>query len=82
MLELAKIIDYLKYLKKVNKAFDDVGWNGQMIPISVERKYAVIVGDSASKIANHLLIADKITGYYEIKTEKDKTRAYAVEFKE
>lgn len=80
MLERAKINENINYFTSINSAIKDVGWVGELVPISVERKYAMIVGPSANEIVKCLLLCNKIKEYHEFRCKKSNNRTYKVQF--
>lgn len=82
MLEAASINETIQWIKKMNAAFDSVGWDGEYIPATFMPHFGVIVGSSAAFIVKHLFITEKIKKYYEFKGIKSKGRAFAVEFQD
>ena len=80
MLEHVKINENIKFFARINSAIKDVGWSGEIVPISVERKYAMIVGPSAKEIVKCLFLCNKIKEYHEFRCKKNRYRFYKVEF--
>ena len=87
MLTIRKINKFLEFINKFNEALEIVGYNGRLIPITLEKKHGVIIGPSAKMIINHLKSSDKIDEYEEIilynknNEQKHKDKAFAIRFK-
>lgn len=82
MQEPVNISEILKWIKRMNDAFEDVGWHARYIPATFSPHFGVIVGQNARSVVRHLFIAEKIKKYYEFKSKHSKGRAFAVEFQD
>mgnify|MGYP003347053013 FL=1 len=82
MPEHVNINECIKWIDKMNKAFENVGWNGRYIPATFSPRFGVIVGTGARHIVRHLFVTEKIKKYYEFKSKGSKGRAFAVEFQD
>ena len=82
MQELAKVNEFIDYIKKLNKALDSVGYGGRFIPATFSPRVGVIVGPNAKMITISLHNSGKILKYYELKHKGSEGKIFAVQFQD
>lgn len=81
-LALEKIIEFIEYIERLNKALDSVAYGGQFVPATFSPKVGVIVGPNARTVTKHLHSSGKIEKFYEIKNRGARGKLFAVQFKD
>lgn len=77
----ARISEYIKYIKKLNKALYAVAYGAEAIIVTFEPRVMILHGPRAEAVANNLLQARKIQYATQLTTKgRYAKRAYIAEF--
>jgi len=76
-----RISEFIKYLKRLNKALYSVAYGATAYPVTLDPRIAVILGKNAEAVTKNLHAAGKIKLYRQISTRGIYARkSYIVEF--